>query len=306
MKKALCFIFVSGLLCACGTSEKRQQTTASKSFKMVEVPTVLENPEDRASFVAKNYWKYFDFTDTSYIHLPEVTEQAFADYVHMLTQLNSDQTTLSIHTTLSQAEVNPRMYTYFTDLFEKYLYDPNSPTRNEPLYLTVLETIIASDKVSDTDKIRPRYRLKMALNNRPEWPATDFTYTLASGATGTLYGIEANYVILFISNPGCPACKETVEQILQAQQTGQMIRNKQLQVLSIYPDEDLKAWRNYLPQMPSNWINGYDAPLALKKQELYDLRAIPTLYLLDRNKKVILKDAPFGAIEEYLTQQSSQ
>ena len=37
--------------------------------------------------------------------------------------------------------------------------------------------------------------------------ANDFRYTLASGATGTLYGVQAEYVLLFINNPGCPMCK---------------------------------------------------------------------------------------------------
>ena len=36
------------------------------------------------------------------------------------------------------------------------------------------------------------------------------------------------------------------------------------------------------------------------------MRAIPTLYLIDRKKFVILKDAPFGEIEHYLTQKAEK
>ena len=80
-----------------------------------------------------------------------------------------------------------------------------------------------------------------------------------------------------------------------------MIGDKRLKVLSMYPDEDMKAWKEYLPTLPTHWLNGYDASQQIKNEELYDLRAIPTLYLIDRKKFVILKDAPFGEIEHYLT-----
>ena len=79
-----------------------------------------------------------------------------------------------------------------------------------------------------------------------------------------------------------------------------------LKVLSVYPDEDMKAWKEYFPTLPTHWLNGYDASQQIKNEELYDLRAIPTLYLIDRKKFVILKDAPFGEIEHYLTQKAEK
>ncbi|HBK95202.1 MAG TPA: DUF5106 domain-containing protein, partial [Porphyromonadaceae bacterium] len=37
----------------------------------------------------------------------------------------------------------------------------------------------------------------------------------------------------------------------------------------------------------------------ITKQKLYDIKAIPTLYLLDKDKKVILKDTSIEAIESF-------
>ena len=48
------------------------------------------------------------------------------------------------------------------------------------------------------------------------------------------------------------------------------------------------------------WIDAYDAEQTILNQNLYDLKAIPTLYLLDKDKKVLLKDASVGQIEVYL------
>jgi len=42
--------------------------------------------------------------------------------------------------------------------------------------------------------------------------------------------------------------------------------------------------------------------VSLKNDEIYDLKAIPTLYLLDKDKKVVLKDVTFNQVENYLKQ----
>ena len=306
MAKIFCLLALCCLAGACGSGNEKKQATASKNFQMIEVPSILDNPDDRAAYIGKNYWRNFDFTDTSLIGKPEITEQAFADYVHIIEHMNAETAAASVKTTLSKAEADTAMYPHFLALFEKYLYDPNSPMRNETLYITVLRVAIGSPKTSEAEKTRMRYRLDLAQRNRPEMPATDFTYTLASGKTGTLYDIDAEYLILFFNNPGCHACQETIDQINGSETVRKMIGDKRLKVLSVYPDEDMKAWKEYFPTLPTHWLNGYDASQQIKNEELYDLRAIPTLYLIDRKKFVILKDAPFGEIEHYLTQKAEK
>lgn len=77
-----------------------------------------------------------------------------------------------------------------------------------------------------------------------------------------------------------------------------------LSVLAIYPDEDLNAWKKYARSLPQEWIVArYAHPDARKA---YGLPAIPCLYLLDRNKTVILKDAPVERIEERLSDKVDQ
>ena len=42
--------------------------------------------------------------------------------------------------------------------------------------------------------------------------------------------------------------------------------------------------------MPSRWIVGYDEGMKITETKSYDLRAIPSLYLLDSTKRVLIKD----------------
>lgn len=49
-----------------------------------DVPVTLTAPEDRAAYLSLHYWDHFDFADTSLISRPEITEQAFVDFLGIL------------------------------------------------------------------------------------------------------------------------------------------------------------------------------------------------------------------------------
>jgi hypothetical protein len=72
-----------------------------------------------------------------------------------------------------------------------------------------------------------------------------------------------------------------------------------LKVLAVYPDENLEIWKKHLNDLPPAWINSYDQSQTIRQHQTYDLKAIPTLYLLDESKRVLLKDATATTIHEY-------
>ena len=65
-------------------------------------------------------------------------------------------------------------------------------------------------------------------------------------------------------------------------------------------DVDEEGWKHKVEKMPANWINGFDSNQEIANEELYDLKAMPTLYLLDKGKKVLLKDADLDEILLFL------
>lgn len=302
---ALCFI----LMCACksgnATGQNSNETAKDtiKSIVLPAIPPMLTAPEQRAEFLVNHYWDNVNFADTNYIHHPDITEQAWVDYCDMLNHVPLDKAQQAIRKMIDSANADKKVFNYITELADKYLYDPNSPMRNEEYYIPVLEAMVASPVLEEIEKVRPQARLKLAQNNRIQTKAINFSYTLASGAQGSLYKLSADYILLFINNPGCHACAETIEALKKAPTIHQLLTEKKLIILSIYPDEELDEWRKHLNEFPKEWISGYDKKLAMRDQQLYDLKAIPTLYLLNKEKKVLLKDATAEAIEEYLNQQ---
>lgn len=300
------------LLCACksGNASNQCENEAPRdtitTFTLPAIPQMMTAPEQRAEFLVKHYWDHVNFADTNYIHHPEITEQAWADYCDILNHVPLKTAQEAMRKTIEQTNADKKVFTYITDLADKYLYDPNSPMRNEEFYIPVLDAMLTSPLLEEIEKVRPKARRELAQKNRISTKALNFNYTLASGAQGSLYQQQTDYILLFINNPGCHACTETIDALKNAPIINQLLEQKKLTVLSVYPDEELDEWRKHLNEFPKEWINGYDKKFAIKEQQLYDLKAIPTLYLLNKEKTVLLKDAPAQAIEEYLLMKSEQ
>ena len=199
-----------------------------KTFTLPAIPQIMVAPEQRAEFLVKHYWDNVNFADTNYIHHPEITEQAWVDYCDILNHVPLKTAQEAIRKTIDRTNVDKKVFAYITDLADKYLYDPNSPMRNEEFYIPVLEAMAASPVLEEIERVRPKARLELAQKNRIGTKAINFTYTLASGAQGSLYQLNADYLLLFINNPGCHACTETIEGLKQAPIISQLIKEKKL------------------------------------------------------------------------------
>ena len=303
--RILYLLFFILIFCNCNGQQVEKTeagNTKEHTFQMVSVPSVITEPEERAAYLVKHYWDKFDFTDTTLIHFPEITEQATSNYIDMMKYVPAKVAASSIKEMMSKASTDSSMFVYFSGLYEKYLYDPNSPMRDESLYIYVLDAVLEAPFLDEVSKIRPAHLLELALKNRVGEPATDFTYTLVDGKKGTLYRTKADCLLLFFYNPDCHACKEITDQLAASPFVTEWIKNNKLKILAVYPDEDLEAWKKHISYMPAGWINSYDSTVSLKYDEIYDLKAIPTLYLLDKDKKVVLKDVTFNQVENYLKQ----
>lgn len=300
LRPAVVIIFATLFLGCRGNVANNTSKETKRAFENVEVPVLITDPLQRAEYAVAHYWDKFDFTDTTYIHLPEVTEQAFADYIGILMYVSPETAAPSIKSMLKKAEADRKIYDYFTGLYEKYLYEPNSPMRNDELYIPVLEAILESSVPDDTHKIRPAHLLELTRKNRVGSKAADFAYTRADGTSSRMSALKADYLIIYFYNPDCENCKEYTRMLSSSPLIQDLLKKGTVKILAVYPDENIEEWRLHLGQMPSDWVIGYDKDIKIENDELYDLKAIPMLYLLDKDKNVILKDTPYEALMDYL------
>lgn len=297
----LCVLVV---MTSCGRRRKAPASDAAAPQPAVFLPAIPPSrlsAAEQQEWLRWHYWDRFNFSDTLFLTRVDSSQlfEAYARYVVLLGGRPTDGAPMD--SLMRRASTSRRMLDYFSKMAEVVLHDPNSPLRNDEFYIPVLEAQLRAPWYDEYERIAPQYDLQIARQNRLGQPANDFRYTLASGRSGTLYGLDAEYVLLFINNPGCAMCREIREAISSSPMLTEMIEHGRLQVLAIYPDEDLSEWRAYRDEMPASWINAYDKGCVIRNELLYDLHAIPALYLLDRNKRVLVKDSvDVAQIEEVI------
>lgn len=79
----------------------------------------------------------------------------------------------------------------------------------------------------------------------------------------------------------------------------QDVSSGRVTVLAVYTEDNEKAWQSALSEMPHEWIVGQDR-MQIHEDALYDIKAMPSLYLLDSERRVLLKDASYRKICDFL------
>ena len=280
---------------AMGCSPKPKSTTATTyepgtrtMRRSVESISSLRTKEEYEAMIA-HFWDDFDFeVDERIIEYDTIDIlNAMGEYVSYIPPRDADSLMRSL---IFRASQSKPVLEFFGMIAEVVLHDPNSPLRNDEYYIPVLESMLESPLLDEYERIAPEYDLDLARKNRIGTPANDFVYTLADGSQHRMHDIEANYTILMFSNPGCPMCREIMEEITSSPLLNLLTEHGDLRTLSLYPDEDLEAWREHFKDMPTSWIRAYDKGMKITVERLCNLSAIPSLYLLDNQKRVIIKD----------------
>ena len=305
---------VSAVLIVAGCGQRKAEQFQALPFPDVLPPAMMEDPQDRAEYMAQNMWNSLTDPSRTYpcdsllvsgVRRTDV-EQKFANWTQVLGMSSRPVAEKSVSRLYDRAlacekkDTSSNVFETFASLVDKYLFDPNSPLRDEDLYGAYASRLAAYEGYTEVQKEKYARDSRLCALNKVGTKAADFRFADRRGKIRTLYGVEAPYTLLFFSNPGCEACMSIINVLKEDPQISGMISSGRLKVLNIYIDEDLDAWRSYMPIYPDEWYNGFDPDFVIRNETLYNVRAIPSLYLLDSDKTVLLKDAPENRMFEYL------
>lgn len=300
------------LLASCrakpGMAEAKERThtdtaVVQPAFPFPEIPATLTEPEARKAWLLAHYWERFDFADTVLVNNRDITEQGFVNFIALL----ADGTTpdervresLKNWCTGFAGQAHARQV--LTKTADDYLFNPNSPFYNERLYGAYLEALLDVLPAGDAMRSSYDFKLKLVRRNNPGDRATDFTYYLPDGTRRTLAATPAkgDRLLLVFYDPECESCHEVLGRMAADAALAEAVQAGRLSVLAVYTEGNDAAWRKALPDMPEGWTVAADRE-AVKTGALYDLKAMPSLYLLDGRKTVLLKDASYETIRRYL------
>ena len=121
--------------------------------------------------------------------------------------------------------------------------------------------------------------------NRENGIPNDFKFITRQGHTLSMHEIQAEYTVLLFHDPECNLC----EQILTLLTKEPALSKAGVAVLAIYPDNDMELWQSKTYNMPKNWYDAYSPDGELIEHQIYFISSTPSIYLLDKDKRVVLK-----------------
>lgn len=114
----------------------------------------------------------------------------------------------------------------------------------------------------------------------------------------TISGVNAEYTVLFFFEPSCGHCKKATPKM---KALADKYWSKGVEVLGIYTQTDKKEWGDFIEKQGlENWINAWDPHNQSGFRLFYDIRSTPSIYLLDRGKKIIAKRIDVETLESIL------
>lgn len=311
------FAVSAALAVGCGPRQGRASDSAAaptRAFPVMQIPAMYTEAADRQAYATEHYWDRF-FSSAVGMLCDSLTvcgvsrdkvEDHFSTFVSILENQDVKGGQKGMEALFSKVEVAQaadslsNVREVFSWLAEHYLYDPNSPFRSEDLYLPYVRGLAESPLTDPAQAPSYAFTAQMCAMNAIGTPAADFRFTDNAGRTRRLYDIRAGHTLLFFSNPGCEACKEIIENLRSMPFLPELISDGRLAVVNVYIDGDIPAWKEYQSFYPREWFNGYDPSGVIREDLLYHVRAIPSLYVLDVDKRVIMKDAPEERVFAFL------
>ena len=215
--------------------------------------------------------------------------EKYNSFLEQMAQLEQVKAEFMMKATLETLAKDPKAYRQMLELAEKRFSDAADPIHNEGLYMTALKHATDNFILSAAEKERQRLLLEGAKKNMIGSTAADFDYITPNDKTvHHLKDLRADYILIYFNNPDCESCETVKERLNGNELINQMVNDKKLIVLAIYPYDDQKLWKK--AKYPKMMINGWNQSRNIEYAELYDLPTLPCFYLVDKQFKVIVKN----------------
>jgi len=278
-----------------------------------KVPVTRQDSIDNYNEYKKHYWDGISFMDDRIIRTPFFVKKIERYYREVIPP-EPDSIIKDIDYKLLLARSSPEMYKFllnwltdefinpkymgqdavFVHLFEKYHSKGASPWLNE----------------KQMESISRRAYMQMA--NLIGEKAADLDMLNTEDKPTSLYSLNADYTIVCFWDPNCGHCKEEVPRLDSIYRASWKKHNlKIFAVLTPDSKQSVKPeWLAFIKEHNiGDWTHVYktkemeDADFAAQKpsfRQLYDIIMTPTIYLLDKDKRIIGKKLTLLQLNELL------
>lgn len=264
--------------------------TETRILPLPNIPAAMKTPQERADYLTLHFWDGMDFTDHALSLDTAFMEQNFVNFVQLYDIASPDGIKAATSAVLANAAADAPAYSFLLEIAERYLSDPNSPMLNEEHFIPFLDKALTMQVFDDTEKIRLEYMRDVAMKNRPGTLAGDFRFVDRNGKDKSMMSLpSAGYTLIIFYDPDCETCHGVMDELSASDALNRMIDAGNLSVVAVDFETDRSRWDATKDSLPRNWTVGFDMS-GIEDNDIYFIRATPTMYLLDAEKRVLAKD----------------
>ena len=264
----------------------------SSLFEYPTVPDKLTKPEMRANYMVEHLWDKCDLEKTSIADL-EAFHDAFTDYLSFFSVADKAVVEKSIKKYVERVVKNPANLNITVGLLQSEVYNMLSQYCSDEVYGFFVSNIVAAKKAPKDLKDWLQRNVNTLTSSAVGAQVADFPLRQSASNAASLYGLTAETTVLFFNVPDNIDCKIWKVRLNASLSAGELIKINNLKIVSVY-SVDNSEMDNLLASEPEGWEVA-NLPDAAEK---FDQRLRPTIYLLDKDKKITAK---FVGVDDLLT-----
>lgn len=261
----------------------------NNKIKYPEIPENIISRSERMNYICVHFWDNTEFEDENILN--DIT--GFKDFIYLLTHVPDSVAKIGVTNLLIRCMDNNAALSRVDDILKQYFDNSLSIYKDEEMYVMILREMLKLP-LNEYYKVRAQFRIEMAMKNRVGDIASNLSFVY-NNKTCQLYDISSPYILLYFNSSECHECKEAKRKLEKSERIRNVLSSGMLKVLSI----DIIGNKPEQKEL-AGWINGFDVNYLLDEELLYFIQTVPTFYLLDKNKRVLLKDVSVDKIISYI------
>lgn len=266
--------------------------TQDQEFPMPALPEQFDSEVARADYIVTHFWDRVKL-DTA-IKNRAGFSRAFNNYVMQMPFATESVTKASIDKLTKAFAKDPSGMLTLAEIAEETLYSPSAIITSDDFYLPFAKAVVNSKKISSANKARFARQAKILEGCKIGVSAPDFEFQTLNGERHKLSDFKGKHIILFINDPECDDCALARVRLSVDGNINRFIDAKQLELISIYPNEPDDEWRTAAATYNPRWIIGASD----KIDDILDMRSTPTIYYLSPDLTILSKTI---SVEQLLT-----
>ena len=282
--------------------------TAMKEPKMPEfkVPEDVHNKDSvlqmkRYYFTKNHFFDNFDLGDARLLRSP-MYDSKVKYYMTRIVIQDPDTVIKEGHKLIEAASKNKETFRYMVAYMLGY-YEETHLMGMDKVFVDIAENYYLNGKADwVTDSVwlgKVRDRVKKIKPNIIGYKAADMQMMeLYGGGYTSLYKTKADYLILVFWSPDCGHCKKAAPKMVELEKE---YRDKGVKIFAVCTEVNKDPWTEFIKKYHTeHFINVIDPYNYSKFRDKYDIYSTPTVYLLDKDKKIIAKRLDLEQLKELL------